>query len=84
MSLSTPRQGLGLFNWDDTTSGWTIGGGVEMMVTDNVSAGVSYNYIDLDGKVGGDSSFIGGLPVTAGSDMSMEMSVVKFNVNYNF
>ena len=35
------------FSIDDWRNGWTVGGGVEMKVTRNVSLGLEYSYIDL-------------------------------------
>jgi outer membrane immunogenic protein len=35
------------FSIDDWRNGWTVGGGVEMKVTRNVSLAVEYSYIDL-------------------------------------
>ncbi len=38
---------VGAFSTSETHSGWHAGGGIEHMISDDVSFGVEYNYIDL-------------------------------------
>jgi len=40
----------GAFTTDETHTGWIAGAGFEQLISDNVSVGVEYNYIDLGDK----------------------------------
>ncbi|MEP9379389.1 outer membrane protein [Aquabacter sp. CN5-332] len=62
----------------ETNWGWTIGGGVEYAFTNNWTAKIEYQYIDLDG-----SSYT--IPSTLGSiSADNQLSVLKVGVNYKF
>jgi outer membrane immunogenic protein len=65
----------GLAN-DQTHWGWTIGAGVEAMLTQNVSAKFEYLYVDLNNK---SYATIGG-PVSVGYTTSL----LRGGVNYRF
>ena len=41
------EQTIADFDMDDYVTGWTLGAAAEFMVTDSVSVGVSYNYVDF-------------------------------------
>ena len=58
----------------DTKAGWTLGGGLEAMVTGPLSVKVEYLYVDL-GRT--DS------PV-AGADSKFQTSIVRAGLNYHF
>lgn len=62
---------------DDTTKvGWTVGGGVEGLVTENITARVEYLYQDF-----GDESFtLGG--TSYNTDLSN--NIVRFGMSYKF
>lgn len=62
----------------ETNWGWTIGGGVEYAFTNNWTAKIEYQYIDLEG-----SSYT--IPSTLGSiSADTQLSVLKVGVNYKF
>jgi outer membrane immunogenic protein len=60
---------------DQVLYGWTVGGGAEYAVTNNVSVRAEYNYTDL-----GDDDFNAGARVNSG----FTGSDVKLGVNYRF
>lgn len=72
-----------------TMTGWTLGAGADYMVTENVSVGLTYNYIDLGDQ---DSSFtvnetyqtIYNIYGEADVSASVNLHVVKATLNYNF
>lgn len=69
---------------DTTRWGWTVGGGVEYAFTNNWSAKIEYNYIDL-GSYDVSFNFVPGTfinPYVATVDQSVQ--VLKAGVNYRF
>ncbi|QFU15652.1 outer membrane protein [Microvirga thermotolerans] len=69
---------LGYRRDDNTNGGWTVGGGVEYAVTNNISAKVEGLYVNLDTR----SNYVGG---TAGSvRRDTEFGVLRAGVNYKF
>ena len=62
-------------SFGDTFSGWTIGGGVDYALTDNLLLRAEYRYTDF-----GSESF-GGL---ADSDVDLETNEVRFGIAYKF
>ena len=68
-------------------TGWTLGLGLEYAITNNWSAKIEYNYIDLGARNVG---FANAVPPTPGAravdgfDIDQTMHVVKFGVNYRF
>ena len=64
----------GLNSDDNTHTGWTIGGGVEYAITNNLIAGVEYLYVDLGDK-----------KVFNGADkVSTDFSLVRARLSYKF
>ncbi len=62
-----------------TPWGWTVGGGVEMAVTDNVVARLDYSYQDYGTFTAtGTGTFAGGVPVSMTSHSVMAGIAVKF------
>ncbi|OYX12148.1 MAG: hypothetical protein B7Z15_10440 [Rhizobiales bacterium 32-66-8] len=62
----------------ETNWGWTVGAGVEYAFTNNWTAKIEYQYIDLEG-----STYT--LPATFGSIAAdTNLNVVKLGVNYKF
>jgi len=70
------------FSIDDRRNGWVIGGGLEVMVSRNLSLGIEYNHIDL-----GSASYVGttraGIPFTI-RDVDMDVQSVTARVNFKF
>jgi outer membrane immunogenic protein len=66
---------------DGTRNGWALGGGVEYMVTRNVSIGVEYSHYDF-GTHHYDSLSVGGLPLHA--DVDFKLDTVMLRANYRF
>ena len=58
-----------------TSTGWTVGAGLEYAVTNNITAKVEYLYADL-----GSTDFDLGTPVSA----DLTLQTVKFGLNYKF
>jgi len=66
---------------EETRSGWTVGGGVELAVTRNWSARMEYLYVDLGRK---DATLtVPGLPAI-GEDSRVTQNVVRLGANYRF
>jgi outer membrane immunogenic protein len=69
-----------------TRNGWTIGGGLEWAFADNWSAKIEYNYLNFEDK--GHDFIHGPLSLNPGLferwDISQQMHVVKFGLNYRF
>ncbi|WP_395663933.1 outer membrane protein [Aestuariivirga sp.] len=71
-------SGSGEINSDSNTQvGWTVGGGVNYMATDNVMLGVEYLYVDL-----GEGSYQFG--DTGDADIDLNMSIVRGTVSFKF
>ena len=71
---------------DDTRTGWTVGGGVEYAITNNISAKVEYLYYDL-GRESYGATYVSG-PVLAGfvgnTRTETRGNIVRGGVNYRF
>ena len=66
---------------EETRSGWTVGGGVELAFARNWSARMEYLYVDLGRK---DATLvIPGIP-TIGEDSRVTQNIVRLGVNYRF
>ena len=73
---------------DEMLTGWTLGAGADFMVTENVSVGISYNYVDFgtvsdSQDISRSDSFywvFGELD----TDTSINMHVAKATLNYHF
>lgn len=63
--------------------GWTVGGGAEFKVTETVSVGAEYLYVDL-----GSEDYEFSSPNQYGADVAGEgditMSVIRASLNYRF
>jgi len=70
-----------VFNYSDTRTGWTAGGGVEWLFLPNWSAKLEYLYVDLSsgGANGG-----GGWGWNLGNNRHPQLNVVRAGVNYHF
>jgi outer membrane immunogenic protein len=68
---------------DDTTIGWTVGGGVEWAVSDSWSVKAEYLYVDL-GKpsISGDNTL--GAPGPGVGTDNYDFSIARLGVNFNF
>lgn len=60
---------------NQTHFGWTLGGGIEIALTDTITTRVEYMYTDLDRE-----TYTVGAPVSAG----FEGSEVRLGINYKF
>lgn len=75
--------------FDSVETGWTVGGGIDAMITENTSVGIAYNYIDY-GQMSVDT--LGTLTSEGGGvelsyftrDVHPTANVVRLTVNYNF
>ena len=65
---------------DDSATGWTLGGGVEYGVTNNVTVKVEGLYVNLD-RAGDDSLFQTGI---YNNRDDLELGVVRGGLNYKF
>ena len=70
-------NGTNLFETSQTRTGWTVGGGVEVALTDRISFGAEYAYVDL-----GTEEIAGG--GGAGLDETLEFHTLKAMVNFRF
>jgi outer membrane immunogenic protein len=69
---------LGYHTGNETNGGWTLGGGAEYAITNNITAKVEGLYVDLDTK---DNYVLGG---RARVDRDAEFGVFRAGVNYKF
>lgn len=63
-----------------TMTGWTVGGGVELAVTEAISVKAEYNYV----RMGGVQAPIGTLSGVEANNISAINHVVKVGVNFHF
>jgi outer membrane immunogenic protein len=68
--------------FSDTLSGWTIGGGVEYGLSENLSTRLEYRYTDYD-EVSGDITKCCAPPPNA-QDHDLESHTVRLGVSYRF
>ena len=66
---------------DESRSGWTVGGGIEVALSQNWSAKAEYLYMDFGSRDG--SWTFPGLPVITDST-NLTSNVVRGGVNYRF
>jgi opacity protein-like surface antigen len=88
--------GRGYYNaeFGDSTlrTGWTVGAGADVMLSDHTSLGISYNYVDYGtmetSGVGTanvyDVEFAGSVPTLYSKDVKLTDSIVKINLDYHF
>jgi outer membrane immunogenic protein len=91
----------GLWNsgasWSDLRTGWTVGGGLDYALTQKMTIGVSYNYVNLGSKDFLSSTTLtdqgsGSAPYTpntyeaiaAHSQKDLNLQIVKVSVDYHF
>lgn len=68
-----------------TRSGWTIGGGVEYAMTNNITVRGEYLYVDLGSKtVSTNTLAVLGAPVYATAKINYDASIFRVGVNYKF
>lgn len=74
--------GATLYNDDVTRTGWTIGAGAEYALTEKLTFGVEYAYVDLGNK----EIFAGdiGAPADVFIDEDVKFHTVKAMLNYRF
>lgn len=82
-TLSTTAGGItaDLASWSDTRSGWTIGGGVEFLVTRDWSAKIEYLYIDTGSFQA--SATVPGVG-TINPTLRVNDQIVRTGLNYRF
>src|SRR5262245_52435035 len=72
-------NGAARFNFSETQSGWTVGGGFEAALTNQISLGVEYNFYDF-----GTDNFAGfttvGQPLSIDSSTKVQSVVARINV----
>jgi outer membrane immunogenic protein len=66
--------------YSGTMTGWTVGGGVELAVTDAISVKAEYNYVNM----GGLQAPIGTVSGVEATNLSSTNHVVKVGVNFHF
>jgi outer membrane immunogenic protein len=69
----------------DTFSGWTLGGGVERMITDKLSIKVEYQHLEF-GTEAGDQTSVSDDPIryVYRNETDLTADTVKFGLNYHF
>ncbi|MEO5806022.1 outer membrane beta-barrel protein [Devosia sp.] len=78
-SLNPVAPGL-TSTYSGTMTGWTVGGGVEVAVTEAISVKAEYSYFSM----GGLQAPVGTLSGVQASDLSSINHVVKVGVNFHF
>lgn len=68
----------------DTRVGWTIGGGIEGMITQNWTAKLEYLYMDLGGFSGGTLSLAPAALVATRVDTNFTDHILRAGLNYKF
>jgi outer membrane immunogenic protein len=71
-------------SFDETRFGWTVGGGVELALSQRISAKIEYNYIRFEDEVEFEASDEFGGTFFATGDVEDELHVVKAGINYHF
>lgn len=81
--LDTTASGFGSsFSGGDTAQGWAVGGGIDVGVTQNISVGLEYLYVDL-GETDALNIDIGG-GASVQSDTDLDFHTVKAKAAYRF
>ena len=80
---------LGGFDDQQTMTGWTLGAGADFMVTEDVSLGLTYNYVDLgdqESSFSVNEEFLSIYNIYGEVDVntSINLHLVKASLNYNF
>lgn len=71
------------FSLRDWEHGWTIGGGVDYMLTGNVVIGIEYGYIDFGETTRSGTTAVGGFPFTIG-DVDKEIHSLSGRISIKF
>ena len=71
-----------VFKYDSTDTGWTVGAGADFMVTNNVSVGAAYNYIDFDTSENFDDGGIANIN-TFISEVDGDMHMIRLKLDYH-
>jgi len=65
------------FDNSDVAGGWVVGAGVEVALTESMTAKAEYNYIDL-------GTFTADIPTGGDHDYNAELHVAKLGLNWQF
>jgi outer membrane immunogenic protein len=68
----------------DTRVGWTVGGGIEGMISQNWTAKLEYLYMDLGGFSGGSLSLAPASAIGARVDTNFRDHILRAGLNYKF
>ena len=79
----TYYNGAFISNSDSTTTGWTVGGGVEYAFTDNLTAKIEGLYVNL-GNNGNNSAYVWNNAYSGNNSDDTEFGVVRAGLNYKF
>jgi outer membrane immunogenic protein len=72
--------GLAVPGFDETSIGWTIGGGLEAALWRNWSAKLDYLFYDL----GDETADVGDISGLSRTELDLDFHILKFGVNYRF
>ncbi|MCP4079955.1 MAG: outer membrane beta-barrel protein [Planctomycetaceae bacterium] len=77
---------LGVHEFDDMHSGYSVGAGLDMMITENASIGVSYDHITLHSERGisQSTSIIAFAPTAFAREVEPSVQLFKVFLNYHF
>lgn len=70
------NEGTTSFSGNTTYNGWTLGVGIDMEVTENVSLGAAYNYVSLVGDDVEDNGIV--------VEQDLDSHIAKLVLNYHF
>lgn len=80
--------GAGPYGNASTQTGWTLGGGAEMMLTHHLSMKVEYLYVDLSqrqiGSAGGQINTFGGTVYNGKLSENANANILRVGMNYHF
>jgi outer membrane immunogenic protein len=70
----------------ETRSGWTVGGGIEYLISKNVSLTGEYSFVDFGTERVNRSTFFvaSGLTEVRQRDNNTQLNIVKFGINYRW
>ena len=78
--FDTSGSGLAVPGFDETSFGWTIGGGLETALWRNWSAKLDYLFYDL----GNETADVGDISGLSRTELDLDFHILKFGVNYRF
>jgi outer membrane immunogenic protein len=79
-AFDTSGGGLAVPGFDETSFGWTIGGGLEAALWRNWSAKLDYQFYDL----GDETADVGDISGLSRTELDLDFHILKFGVNYRF